>query len=115
MVTILLRTYDMIELLSATIDTTTWEVKSNHYLLTKEVVLEVFTNQVYALAEGTTCVGLKMVTNGNVVHLYATRQNWILLSDSIKVTESELLDALKWEKNRVNKFKQIAEGVIKYV
>lgn len=101
----------MIGLLSATIDTITWVVKSDHYLLTKDVVLEVFTNQVYALAQNTTCVGLKMITDGNVVHLYATRQNWILLSDSIKVTETELLDALEWEKNRVNNFNAIGTGV----
>jgi len=105
----------MIELLQATLSTTTWQVRSDHHLLTKEVVLEVFTNQVYALAEGTTCTGLKMVTDGNTIHLYATRQNWILLSDSINVSEKELLEALKWEKNRVNKFKQIAEGAVKYV
>ena len=105
----------MIELLSATINTATWRVKSDHYLLTKDVVLEVFCNQVYALAENTTCTGLRMVTDGQMIHLYASRQNWILLSDSIKVTETELLDALRWEKNRVNKFKQIAEGAVKYV
>jgi hypothetical protein len=52
-----------------------------------------------------------MITDGNVVHLYATRQDWILLSDSIKVTKTELLDALEWEKNRVNNFNAIGTGV----
>lgn len=104
----------MIDLLQATINTATWEVKSDHYLLTREVVLEVFCNQVYALSEGTTCTGLKMVTSGNVVDLYATRQNWILLSDCIDVSETELLEVLKWERNRLNRFNAIATGVKKY-
>lgn len=85
----------MDEILTASIDLTTWKVTSDHHLLTKEVVLEVVSDHVYALSDGLTLHGLDVSIDGLLLTVKATKKDWILLSNCINVTERELLTALE--------------------
>ena len=84
----------MDETLTAQIDLATWKVTSDHQLLTKEVVLEVVSDHVYALSDGLNVPGLTVSIDGLSLTVKATKKDWIILSNSIDVTEKELLTAL---------------------
>ena len=84
----------MDEILTAQIDLATWKVTSDHKLLTKEVVLEVVSDHVYALSDGLNVPGLIVSIDGLLLTVKATKKDWILISNCIDVTERELLNAL---------------------
>jgi len=84
----------MDEIMTARIDLGTWEVTSDHQLLTKEVVLEVLSDHVYALSDGSNIPGLTVSIDGLLLTIKATKKDWILISNCIDVTERELLNAL---------------------
>ena len=84
----------MDDILTARIDLSTWQVTSDHNLLTKEVVLEVLSDHVYALSDGLNVPGLTVSIDGLSLTIKATKKDWILVSNCIDVTEKELLTAL---------------------